>query len=465
MKIQTPSPEPNWRHPTCKSAVSTPGQICHGNHIVVMDVRTPNPEHLSSNNEETCCSVQETGPHIDEIIFGADHNESLKKLELTPSNPIGIDVNTTRKIYHSHQGILMLPSPEIDSIDEEAHHTPRELLQCSASQTGDENGIKIVATPSPEHCNEKQGRAEYDEAPLAQSPHFIGRSTTLKATSPLYSGRHKKRHCSRPSSQSPAFLSLWAREDARQVKGQGGGQILRHPSNYFYVEQREYSNPCSLEMETHLRKALDLQDEGSQAPQSPPANCFVTPITPNEINNSAADDNQPQHVPNGHGDRTSSLPIDYHSNPRKGSSNSKRPTPERSPLNSSPESPPPPINWLTTISNQTKTFNVINNNNNCSEVRLQPEDIKSSILIGQVGRKFLLVSLLPSGVRGDGFLLCIDQHAADERIQLESLEIAVAEKRESGALKSHHIHHPPEFTVMAEGMLYHSQYAHHVIIG
>ncbi len=64
-------------------------------------------------------------------------------------------------------------------------------------------------------------------------------------------------------------------------------------------------------------------------------------------------------------------------------------------LVSSPESPPPIVNWLMTITNSKKTFYVMNNNA-FSEVRLQPEDIKSSVLIGQVGRKFVLVSLLSS---------------------------------------------------------------------
>ncbi len=130
-------------------------------------------------------------------------------------------------------------------------------------------------------------------------------------------------------------------------------------------------------------------------------------------------------------------------------------------LISSPESPPPIVNWLMTITNSKKTFYVMNNNA-FSEVRLQPEDIKSSVLIGQVGRKFVLVSLLSSRFQGrGGLLLCVDQHAADERIRLERLETAVAEKRNSGALKARLIHPPREFELVAEGILHHF---HHAII-
>ncbi len=53
----------------------------------------------------------------------------------------------------------------------------------------------------------------------------------------------------------------------------------------------------------------------------------------------------------------------------------------------------------------------------------------------------------------------MDQHAADERIRLERLETAVAEKRNSGALKARLIHPPREFELVAEGILHHFQHA------
>ncbi len=320
MKVQTPSPEPSWSRLTCCKVVAG-GQILHGTNIILMDVRTPSPEHLSSNDEEACCSAQETVPQKNNHLFGAGH-KSPKKLKLNPSSPVATD--TTRKTCYSHQGVLLIPSPENDAIVAEVCHTHALRLQLSASQTDDENGIKTVVTPNnPEHCNEQE-RDKYDQASLDQSPHFTGTATTLKATSPLYSGRHKKRYCSRPSSQSPAFLSLWAREEAaRQVKGQEGGQTPLLPSNYFYVEQRESSSPCSLEVESsHLGKALELQDDGSKSALSLPANDLVSPTTPCGINDSIADDNHPQHVMYGHGDcSASSLPMG-HSYSRK--SNSKR---------------------------------------------------------------------------------------------------------------------------------------------
>ncbi len=262
MKVQTPSPEPSWIRPAY--CYATAGQILHGgNDVILMNVRTPSPENLSSNNEETFCNAQEFLQQKNNYhLFGASH-KSPKKLKLTPS-PVATD--TTRKNCHSHQGVLLIPSPEIDAIAAGGCHTHSLQPELSASQTDDENGIKRVATPSPEHCCNEQERDEYDQASLAQSPHFTGRGTTLNATSPLYSGRHKKRYRSRPSSQSPAFVSLWSREEAvRQVKGQEGGQPPPFlPSNYFYVEQRESSSsPCSLEIESssHLGKALEFQDD------------------------------------------------------------------------------------------------------------------------------------------------------------------------------------------------------------
>ncbi len=499
IKVQTPSPEPNWSSPTYKRE--------SGRNTVVMDVRTPSPEHhLSINDDDACYNAQETVPQIN-IPFEADY-ENPNKLELTPS-PIGADTNRT--IYHSHQEVLLLPSPESGTIaGEEVCQSRQRLQQCSAShQTDNDNGIKIVATPSPEqqHCNEQERRViKYNNqvVSLAQSPHFTGRRIIAeKATSPLCSGRHKKRYCSWPSSQNPTFLSLWTREEAQQVKGQEGKQQTPQllPSNYFYVEQRECislcglevephlgkvlelhdngskialyppSNdcdsltisPCGLEVEPHLGKVLELHDDGSKAALYPPSNDLDSlTLTPKRINDSIGTDKHPQHMlhGDGDGDSASPLPMD-HSYSRKSRSESL--ALKSALLVSSPESPPPPVNWLTTISNQTKTFHVINNN--FSEVRLQPEDIKSSVHIGQVGRKFILVSLLSSVVRTDGLLLCIDQHAADERIQLENLEKSVAEKRESGALKAHIIHPPREFKLMAEGILYRSQCVHVVIIG
>ncbi len=233
IKVQPPSPEPNWSNPTYKRE--------SGHNIVVMDIRTPSPEHHLSTNDNACCNAQTKVPQII-IPFEADY-KNPNKLELTPS-PIGAD--TTRMICPPHQEILFLPSPESGTIaGEEVCQSCQGLQQCSAShQTDNDNGIKIVATPSPEqqHCNEQERRViKYNNqvVSLAQSPHFTGRRIIAeKATSPLCSGRHKKRHCLWPSSQNPAFLSLWAREEAWQVKGQEGEQQPpQHlPSNYFYVE-------------------------------------------------------------------------------------------------------------------------------------------------------------------------------------------------------------------------------------
>ncbi len=185
-------------------------------------------------------------------------------------------------------------------------------------------------------------------------------------------------------------------------------------------------SPCGLEVEPHLGKVVEPYDDGSKAALCPPSNdLYSLTLTPKRINDSIGNDKHPQHMLHGDGDSVPPLPMD-HSYSRKNSSESL--TLKSKLLVSSPESPPTPVNWLTTISNQAKIFHVISSN--FSEVRLQPEDIKSSVLIGQVGRKFILVSLLSSVVRTDGLLLCIDQHAADERIQLENLEKSVAEKRE-----------------------------------
>ncbi len=448
-KVQVPSPEPNWSNPTYKEK--------SGHNVVVMDARqTHSPEHhMCSNDDCAPCHGHETVPQIN-IPFEADNNNP-NKLELTPSPISGTD--TIRMIGRFHDEMLLLPSPGSGAITGgEACQSRQWLHQCPAShQAENDNGIKIVATPSPEqqYCNEQERRViEYNNqlVSLTQSPHFTGRRIITEnkiAASPLCSDRHKKRHCSWPSSQNPAFVSLWAREEAREVKDREGEQQLcqRLPFNYFYVEQqRECISPSGLEMESHLEKVLEPHyGDGSKAAAICPLSNGLT-LTPKRINDSTGDDKHPQHMLHEGSDNPSPLPMD-HSHSRKCSSESL--ALKSALLVSSPESPPPPANWLLTISNQTKAFHVINSKS--SEVCLQPEDIKSSVLIGQVGRKFILVSLLSPIVRTGRIVLCIDQHAADERIRLENLEKSVVEKRELGALNAHFVNPPHEFKLMAEG--------------